>query len=71
MVGSTVLVVEVVAMFPDVDTEEWFFANFEWIPGVRHGKDFEFTVGCHAEPCPSGAKKSNGGFGDLFFEGFE
>ena len=57
MVGTAVLVVEIVGVFPDVEGEEGLQTALEWVGGVGLLGDDEVTVGGGGEPYPAGAEE--------------
>ena len=73
VVGATVLVVEVVGVFPDVEPENRCAgagaSNFthEWVVLIGGGANAECAVFFFAEPCPAGSESGGCGFGKGFF----
>ena len=74
VVWATVLVVEVVGVFPDVEAEDgfteigvWDDAFHERVVLVGGAGDFEFTV-LQDQPCPARAETFCSGFAEGFFE---
>ncbi len=68
VVGSLVLVFEVVGVFPHVDAEERFSSGHDGRVLVGSGFDDEFCV-AHSEPDPTAPEDFESGGDQLFFEG--
>lgn len=74
VIGPAVLVIEVVGMFPDIETEDGNAGTSG--DGIAHlgiiliggGANGDRAIRFDDQPCPAGAKSAGGGGGKLFFE---
>ena len=68
LVGSAVLVIEVVGMFPNIETEQWSQAFGEGITRVRLFRDDEFAGLVLGKPCPAGPEQGDASVAELLLE---
>ena len=68
MVGSAVLVIQVVGMLPYVEGEQGREARTEGIAAVGFLGDVQFAVLVGREPGPAGAEEAGGGCRKFFLE---
>ena len=68
MVGTAVLIVQIIGMLPYVEGEQGREARTERIAAVGFLCDVQFTFLVGREPGPSGAEEAGGGCRELFLE---
>ena len=68
MVGTTVLIIQIVGMLPYVEGEQGREARTEWITAVGFLRDVQFTILVGREPGPSRAEEAGGGCCKFFPE---
>lgn len=71
VVGTAILIAEVVSMFPDIDTEEGTKAMYYRIASVRFLRDDELTVFLCREPSPTRAEERRASREEFLLEGFK
>ena len=68
VVGAQVLVVEIIGVFPHIQTEDWGFACHHWVVLVGGAGDVEAAICLDDQPCPTAAKATDTGCLELGFE---
>ena len=68
MVGTTILVIQIVGMLPYVEGEQGREARTEWIAAVGFLRDVQFAILVGREPGPSRAEEAGGGCCKFFLE---
>lgn len=68
MVGTAVLIVQIIGMLPYVEGEQGREARTERIAAVGFLCDVQFTFLVGREPGPSGSEEAGGGCRELFLE---
>ena len=71
MVGSSVLIIQIVGMFPDIEAQERFHALSERITTIGFLHDDQLAVSVQGEPSPSRAEEAGGSFHHLVLEVIE
>ena len=59
VIWTTVLVVEIVCVFPDIDAEKWGMSLHDGAVLIRGRVDFQAAI-AEDEPCPTGAETCGG-----------
>ena len=71
VVGTAILIAEVVSMLPDIDTEEGAKTMHYRVASVRLLRDDEFTIFLSREPSPTRAEERRASREEFLLEGFK
>src|ERR1700712_6045382 len=68
---ATILITQVVGMFPDVEAQKWRIAVHQRAVLIAAALDDQFLFQGHTQPGPATAEAGQRSFGERFLEGFD